>query len=84
MHIEKLEFDAIRYNPELEAFEAAVRIHESGHVFRYPVHLKAPLNADYALIARGLTEKARTRHTQKSHDLRSYTPEIALTSPMAA
>ncbi|MFN3210317.1 MAG: hypothetical protein ACE369_15180 [Roseovarius sp.] len=77
MQIEKLEFDAIRYNPELEAFEAAVRIHDSGHIFRYPVHLRAPLNAEYALIARGLTQKASLRHTQKHHDMRSSMPERA-------
>jgi hypothetical protein len=84
MQIEKLEFDAIRYNPELEAFEAAVRIHESGHIFRYPVHLKAPLNAEYAFIARGLTHKASLRHTHKAHDLRSSLTEAAQSSAIAA
>jgi len=84
MHIEKLEFDAIRYNPELEAFEAAVRIHDSGHIFRYPVHLKAPLNADYALIARGLTQKASSKHLKKAHVLRSFQPEVAPINALAA
>ncbi len=84
MQIEKLEFDAIRYNPELESFEAAVRIHDSGHVYRYPVHLRAPLNAEYALIARGLTQKASLRHASKGHQLRSSLPQSAQDSAAAA
>jgi len=84
MQIEKLEFDAIRYNPEFEAFEAAVRIYDSGHIFRYPVHLNAPLNAEYALVARGLTQKASLRHTQKAHDLRSSLADAAQTPALAA
>lgn len=84
MHIEKLELDAIRYNPELEGFEAAVRIHDSGHIFRYPTFLQAPLHADPALIARGLTQKAATKHRNKGHALRSYAPEAGLFPALAA
>lgn len=84
MQIEKLEFDAIRYNPELQGFEAAVRIFDGGHIFRYPTFITAPLNADTALVARGLVQKATTKHSGKSHMLRSFRPEFAQDTALAA
>ncbi len=62
MLIEKLGFDDVRYNPELSAFEASVQIWEKGHVYSYPVHMLAPLHAEFGLIARGLTERALRAH----------------------
>lgn len=84
MKTEKLEFAAIRYNPELEGFEAAVRIHEEGVIFTYPVYLRAPLEAHYSLIAAGLTEKAQVAHRSRQHVMRSITPKVAQISALAA
>ena len=58
MLIEKLGFDDVRYNPELSAFEALVQIREEGEVYSYPVHVLAPLHAEFNVIANGLTDKA--------------------------
>ena len=71
MRVEKLYMDDLRYNPELSAFEAIVTISEAGERFAYPVHKLAPLHADYALIAKGLTEKAMQAHRHApARDLR--------------
>lgn len=62
MLIEKLGFDDVRYNPELSAFEALVQIREEGEIYSYPVHMLAPLHAEFNIIARGLTDKALRAH----------------------
>ena len=62
MQAETLEFEAIRYNPESEGFEATLRVHDQNEVFAYPVQIRAPLTADYAIVARGLTLKAIALH----------------------
>ncbi|QEW28678.1 hypothetical protein [Roseovarius indicus] len=62
MLIEKLGFDDVRYNPELSAFEALVQIREEGEVYSYPVHMLAPLNAEFDVIAKGLSDKALRIH----------------------
>lgn len=84
MKTDKLEFAAIRYNPELEGFEAALRIHDDGVVFTYPVFLRAPIQASYALIARGLKEKAHAMHRSKQRMMRSSRPAVAQISALAA
>lgn len=70
MQTEKLELDQIHYNPERAAFEALVRIHDDGETLSYPVHVAAPLHADFALIARGLTRKAKVLHQSRQGGLR--------------
>ena len=70
---ETLEYDTIRYNPEIEGFEAAVRIRDKAWAYSYPVQLKAPLHADYAMVARGLIQKAREQHSSGASGLRSKT-----------
>ena len=62
MLIEKLGFDDVRYNPELSAFEALVQIREEGEIYSYPVHILAPLHADFNVISKGLTDKALRVH----------------------
>lgn len=70
MKTEKLQLERIRYNPECEAFEALVRIHDAGVTLSYPVHIFAPLHADFAVVARGLTRKAKVLHQSRDCDLR--------------
>ncbi len=81
MRIEKLKFDDIRYNPELCAFEAKVQIDEDGERYVYPVYKMAPLYADFAFVARGLTEKALQAHRHApAREIRLHrapVPEVA-------
>ena len=70
MRTEKLQLSDIRYNPEAEAFEALVKIHDHGQVFAYPAQLRAPLSADFARIAEGLSERARQSHRAPELSLR--------------
>lgn len=69
MHTEALRFTEIRYNPESAAFEARVALHDNGTVYIYPVHLRAPLNADFNVLARGLADKAKRMHRMPHHRL---------------
>lgn len=73
-----LNLGEIRYNPELAAFEALVRILDNGDVFSYPVQLHAPLQADFSVIARGLTQKARNAHDAPAPGLRLVRTAAAL------
>ena len=77
MASEILNLGKIRYNPELGAFEALVRIFDAGEVYAYPVYLRAPLNAEFDVIARGLTQKARRAHRSPATDLRLVQPRPA-------
>jgi len=70
MQIEKLKFDDVRYNPEFGAFEANVQVDEKGKRFFYPVSIRAPLNADFSVIARGLARKAAKAHRTPTGGLR--------------
>ncbi|UXX82025.1 hypothetical protein [Roseovarius pelagicus] len=70
MQIEKIQFDDIRYNPEIGAFETLVRVHDGGQGYSYPVRVAAPLHAEYGLIARGLSEAARRAHRRGNPMLR--------------
>jgi len=71
MKTEKLHLSDVRYNPEREAFEALVRIHDAGETFSYPCEVKAPLHAEFSLIARGLAKKAQHMHGAPASVLRS-------------
>ena len=71
MQIEKLHLDDIRYNPENGAFEALVHIHDADARISYPVDLKAPLTAEFAHIAHGLSTKAAEAHRNQTARLRS-------------
>lgn len=62
MKIEKIQFDDVRYNPEIGAFETLVKIHDQGQTFSYPASVAAPLHAEYGLIVRGLSQAARKAH----------------------
>lgn len=62
MRVEKLQFDDVRYNPELGAFEAVVHIDDHGHRYAYPARMMAPLTAGFAHVARGLTASALAAH----------------------
>ena len=84
MIIEALAYDTIRYNPEIEGFEASVRIRDALWVYNYPVHVKAPLHADYALVARSLIQKARAEHRAQTRKLRSQTLRAAQPTALAA
>lgn len=71
MQIEKIQFDKVRYNPERGAFETLVVLHDDGKTYSYPVQLSAPLNAEYAFVARGLAEAARRAHLSGTSGLRA-------------
>ena len=70
MQIEKIEFDNVHYNPEREAFEALVRVHDGDRQFSYPAHVHAPLNAEFGFVARGLAQVARRAHRAKAPGMR--------------
>lgn len=70
MQIEKIQFDNVRYNPERCAFETLVRVHGSGRSFSYPVHVAAPLHAEFGIVARGLSQAARNAHRAASRGMR--------------
>ena len=73
MHTDKLQVSDVRYNPERSGFEALVRVHDRGETYEYPSHIVAPLQAEFALIARGLVEKAHRAHAAKSPAIRMRT-----------
>lgn len=62
MRTRTLKLDAIRYNPEWQAFEALVEIEEAGALWAYPVHFPAPLTSDPARIVKGLVARAEAAH----------------------
>ena len=70
MQIEQIEFENVRYNPEREAFETLVKIHDGGRHYSYPAHVCAPLNAEFAFVARGLAQAARKAHKRANPELR--------------
>ena len=73
MHTDKLQVSDVRYNPERSAFEAIVRVHDSGETYEYPTHVVAPLQAEFPLISRGLVAKAHRNHRSQSPQLRMRT-----------
>ncbi len=70
MQIEKIQFEDIRYNPEISAFETLIRIHDGAQGYSYPVHVTAPLHADYGIVTRGLAEAGRRAHRHGKPALR--------------
>ncbi len=72
MKIEKVQFDSVRYNPEISAFETLVKIHDHGQTFSYPAQVTAPLHAEYGIIARGLAQAARNAHKNASGKTRLH------------
>jgi hypothetical protein len=72
MTADKLRISEVRYNPERTGFEALVTVHDGGQAFRYPAFLAAPLHAEYALVTRGLTERALSAHRSGRHGLRAF------------
>ena len=83
MIVDGLGFNDVRYNPERTAFEALVYIQEGEDMFAYPVHLMAPLNAEFSVICEGLTEKAIRAHRHApARDLRLSRRPVALGKPL--
>lgn len=81
-----MQLDQIRYNPELCGFEALARFHEDRMVISYPVFMPAPVNAEFALIMRGLAAQAREMHRtpQKGMVMRRPATPVGGTMPMVA
>lgn len=77
MKIARIQFGDVRYNPERGAFETLVRIYDDGQTYSYPSHVCAPLNAEFRVIARGLSEAARLAHGAKKPVLRSLRAQSA-------
>lgn len=82
MHISKLQLTDIHYNAEFECFETKVTIQEGNEIFVYPVHINAPMTAEFAVIARGLTEKARQAHKSPEKGLHLHFPAITADSAL--
>lgn len=76
MQIDKLQLTDIHYNAEFECFETKVTIQDGREIFVYPVHINAPITAEFAVIARGLTEKARRQHRAPDKGLHLHMPVI--------
>jgi len=74
MQIEKIEFDQVRYNPELSAFETLIRIHDQGRTYTYPTSVKATVFAEFGDITRRLSESAARSHADKYPGLRMSAP----------
>lgn len=72
LHPEKIRIADIRYNPERAGFEALVTIHDGAVDYRYPGFVAAPMHAEYALITRGLSERALAAHRSGAPGLRAY------------
>lgn len=72
MKIDRIQFDAVRYTPENGAFETLVRIHDQGQVFSYPAQVVAPIDADFAFVARRLTQAAHRAHKFASGQTRLH------------
>ena len=66
MKIEKIQFENVRYNPEIGAFETLVKIHDRGQTFSYPAQVVAPLHAESGIIARGLAQAGQNAHKRKN------------------
>lgn len=61
----------IRYNLEFSGYEAIVFIRDAQDTFSYPSFIAAPLDADYALVMRQLSDKAQSKHRSARPGLRS-------------
>jgi hypothetical protein len=61
----------IRYNLEFSGYEAIVFIQDAGDTFSYPSFVAAPLDAEYALVMKQLSDKALRKHRSKNPGLRS-------------
>lgn len=84
MQIEKIEFDNVHYNPEREAFETLVKVHDKDRQYSYPAHIHAPLNAEFGFVARGLAQVARRAHRAKASGMRlAHATPIAV-APVSA
>jgi len=66
----RVRLEAIGYNPERAAFVARAEVIQGAERLVYPVHFCAPLTAEFARIARGLTDCARHLHRSGRADLR--------------
>lgn len=82
MKIDKLQLTDIHYNAEFECFETKVTIEDGRELFVYPVHIKAPITAEFAVIARGLTEKARKQHRAPNKGMHLRMPVITSETPL--
>ncbi len=82
MYINKLQLTDIHYNAEFECFETKVTIQEGNEIFVYPVHINAPMTAEFAVIARGLTQKARQLHKSPNKGLHLHFPAITVDSAL--
>lgn len=80
MYINKLQLTDIHYNAEFECFETKVTIQEGREIFVYPVHMNAPITAEFAVIARGLVEKAKRKHKSSNKGLHLHFPAITVNS----
>lgn len=69
MELTRLQLTDIHYNAEFNCFETKVTIRDGNEFFVYPVHINAPITAEFAVIARGLTQKARQKHKAKDRGL---------------
>ena len=74
MQIDTIEFDHVTYNPERAGFEALVSVRDKGEAFCYPVHVAAPLHAEYALVTRRLAQAAEKSHRAKQPGMRAVRP----------
>ncbi|QYX56916.1 hypothetical protein K1T73_00400 [Roseovarius sp. SCSIO 43702] len=74
MQIEKIEFDQVRYNPEVGAFETLIRVREEGRTYSYPTSVTATLYEEFDVIARRLTERAAKAHRAKVPGLHASRP----------
>ncbi len=82
MYIEKIEFDNVRYNPELSAFETLVKVNDGGQAYSYPVHVAAPLHAEYGILARSLAQAGRKAHASANPGIRlAHAADSAETTP---
>ncbi|MEM8776938.1 MAG: hypothetical protein AAGF53_18040 [Pseudomonadota bacterium] len=84
MKVEKIAFEDVRYNPELEGFEASVKVREGFLSFIYPVTVRAPLNAEFETITRSLKVKALSLHKTENVALRSLRQQVQQISALAA
>ena len=68
----KIQLSDLRYNPELSAFQARAAVHEDGVTYVYPMHVCAPLTAEFENIVGKLSTKTRQIHAKRSTSLHMH------------
>lgn len=68
----QLHISEIRYTPECSGFAARATLHDAGIAYVYPVHVAAPLTADFDRIISLLVKKAHQMHARRQRHIHMH------------